>query len=172
MRLSRPYAGRPACIGNNVCNPNCPIGAKHSGVHDLDAARAAGARFRANAVVDRLERDGAGRIASVSYLDPAGARTTLTARIVVIAAHGFETPKLLLTSDLANSSGMVGRNLMMHPTLALGLYADEPLWGRPGPVPPRRDAAAPAAARPGHGVGRLLPVHEPQRRAVGGDGAP
>ena len=128
VRLSRAYAGRPACIGNNVCNPNCPIGAKHSGVHDLAAAKAAGARLRTEAVVDRLERDGGGRITSVSFLDRAGERTTLTAKAYIIAAHGFETPKLLLMNDLANSSGMVGRNLMMHPTLSMGLYADEPLW--------------------------------------------
>ena len=128
VRLSQPYAGRPACIGNNVCNPNCPIGAKHSGVHDLEAAQAAGARLRTDAVVDRLERDGKGRITAVSFQDPQGARTTLTAKVFVIAAHGFETPKILLMNDLANASGMVGRNLMMHPTLAMGLYADEPLW--------------------------------------------
>ena len=128
VRLSQPYAGRPACIGNNICNPNCPIGAKHSGLQDLQSAQAAGARLRTRAVVDRLDKDAKGRVTSISCLDPEGVRTTLTAKTYVIAAHGFETPKLLLMNELANSSGMVGRNLMMHPTLAMGLYADEPLW--------------------------------------------
>lgn len=128
VRLSRPYAGRPACMGNNVCNPNCPIGAKHSGIHDLNAAREAGADFIANAVVVKLEQDGKGKITSVSYLDPEGHSTTLRAKVYVIAAHGFETAKLLLMNNLANSSGMVGRNLMVHPTLAMSFYADEPLW--------------------------------------------
>jgi choline dehydrogenase-like flavoprotein len=128
VRLSRPYEGRPACIGNNICNPNCPIGAKHSGLQDVEAARSAGARLQANAVVDRFEKDEKGRIISVSYLDPDGKRTTLRARTYVIAAHGFETPKLLLMNGLANSSGMVGRNLMVHPTLSMSLFADEPLW--------------------------------------------
>lgn len=128
VRLSQPYAGRPACIGNNICNPNCPIGAKHSGIQDLEAAQAAGAQLRTDAVVDRLERDGKGRITAISYLDPKGGRMRLTAKAFVIAAHGFETPKLLLMNDLANRSGQVGRNLMMHPTLSMGLFADEPLW--------------------------------------------
>ncbi len=128
VRLSRPYAERPACIGNNICNPNCPIGAKHSGVHDLAAARDAGARLRTGAVVDRLESDGRGRITGLSYVGPDGERTDLSARAYVIAAHGFETPKLLLMNGLAGRSGMLGRNLMIHPTLTMGFYADEPLW--------------------------------------------
>jgi choline dehydrogenase-like flavoprotein len=128
VRLSQPYAGRPACIGNNICNPNCPIGAKHSGVQDLEAAKQAGARLRTGAVVDKLVVDGRGRITALSYLEPKGNRTTLTAKVYVIAAHGFETPKLLLMNGLANSSGMVGRNLMLHPTLSMGFFADEPLW--------------------------------------------
>ncbi|MDQ6627541.1 MAG: GMC family oxidoreductase [Pseudomonadota bacterium] len=128
VRLSRPYAGRPACIGNNICNPNCPIGAKHSGLHDLEAAQMAGAKLRTGAVVDKLETDSRGRITAVSFLDPKGVRSRLSAKAYVIAAHGFETPKLLLMNGLANRSGMVGRNLMMHPTLSMGFFADEPLW--------------------------------------------
>src|SRR5262245_38675411 len=44
-----------------------------------------------------------------------------SAQIYVIAANGIETPRLLLMSrnqianGIANSSGMVGRNLMDHP---------------------------------------------------------
>lgn len=127
-RLSEPYRGRPACIGNNTCNPHCPIGAKHSGTDALNDARQAGARLRTGAIVDKLEKDGQGRITAVSFLDPEGNRTTLSAKTFIIAAHAFETPKLLLMNELANGSGMVGRNLMMHPTLHMGLFADEPLW--------------------------------------------
>lgn len=128
VRLSQPFAGRPACVGNNICNPNCPIGAKHSGLHDLQAAKQAGAQLRTESVVDRLERDEKGQITGISYLSPEGERNNLSAKAYVIAAHGFETPKLLIMNELANSSGMVGRNLMMHPTLSMGFFADEPLW--------------------------------------------
>ena len=127
-RHSQPWKGRAACIGSNNCNPVCPVGARHSGVHDCEAAVAAGAQIRTDAVVDRLAVDGSGRITEVSYQSPEGERTTLSARAFVLAAHGFETPKLLLMNDLANRSGMVGRNFMVHPTLFMDMLADEPVW--------------------------------------------
>ena len=128
-RISQPYAGRPACIGNNLCSWNCPIDAKYSGARGVELAVAAGAELRPDAIVDRIETDGSGKVTAVSYLDPTGAtRTTLTAKAYVLAAHGFETPKLLLMNEIGNSSGMVGRNLMMHPTMPTEFYADEPLF--------------------------------------------
>jgi len=39
---------------------------------------------------------------------------TLTARIYVLAAGALHSPRLLLASDCANSSGWVGRGLMFH----------------------------------------------------------
>lgn len=127
-RSSQPWNGRPGCIGNNMCQPNCPINAKYSGLMTLRMAQKAGAQLRSNAVVDKLEKGEGGRITAVSYLSPTGARTHLTAKQFVIASHGFETPKLLLLNDLANSSDQVGRNLMIHPGTSFTFYADEPLW--------------------------------------------
>jgi choline dehydrogenase-like flavoprotein len=53
---------------------------------------------------------------------------------VVLAAHAFENPRLLLLSacatfpeGLANSSGMVGRNFMSHPTWQVFGTFDEPV---------------------------------------------
>jgi choline dehydrogenase-like flavoprotein len=127
-RLSVPYDGRPACIGNNICNFNCPINAKHSGYHVVQKIRKLGVEVRANAVVDKIEVGEGGKIKSLSYLSPDGARTRLTARAFVLAAHGFDTPKLLLMNDLAGRSGMVGRNLMIHPTIDMTWEAAEPYW--------------------------------------------
>lgn len=56
----------------------------------------------------------------------------MRAKVYVIAAHGFETPKLLLMNGLADSSGMVGRNMTPHQTLSMSFYADEPLWAGRG----------------------------------------
>lgn len=53
---------------------------------------------------------------------------------MIVAAHALETPRLLLLSDVANSSDMVGRNLMDHNAFGLQLLADEPLWVGRGPV--------------------------------------
>ncbi|MDO5641538.1 MAG: GMC family oxidoreductase [Paracoccus sp. (in: a-proteobacteria)] len=127
-RLSQPYDGRPACVGNNMCNWNCPVGAKHSGVHVVQKIRKLGVEVRANSIVDQIETGDGGRITAISYLSPQGERSRLTARVFVLAGHGFETPKLLLMNELAGRSGMVGRNLMIHPTIDMTLLADSPLW--------------------------------------------
>jgi glucose dehydrogenase len=127
-RLSVPYEGRPACVGNNICNWNCPIGAKHSGYHVALKIRKLGVEIRANAIVDKLEVGSGGRIVAVSYLSPDGTRKRLTAKIFVLATHGFETPKLLLLNELATRSGMVGRNLMIHPTIDMTWLSQDPYW--------------------------------------------
>ena len=127
-RSSQPWNGRPGCVGNNMCQPNCPINAKYSGLMTLRMAQQAGAELRTNTVVDKVEKGEGGRITALSYLDPEGHRTRLTARQFVIAGHGFETPKLLFMNELANSSDQVGRNLMIHPGTGFTFYADEPLW--------------------------------------------
>jgi len=63
-------------------------------------------------------------VAGLVYDDPAGRATRQDADVVVLAAGGLGTPRLLLLSDgLANSSGLVGRNLMIHiQTLAVGTF--------------------------------------------------
>ncbi len=128
-RASRNYDGRPACIGNNVCqSPECPIGAKFSGQMAVEKARAAGVELRTEIVVDQLEKDGTGKITSLGYQTRDGTRQKLTAKIFVIAGHALETPKLLLMNELANSSGQLGRNLMVHPGFAALFQTDEPLW--------------------------------------------
>ncbi len=58
----------------------------------------------------------------------------LTAKYFIVAAHGLETPKLLLISEVANSSDQVGRNLMDHTGQGLQFIADEPLWPGRGAV--------------------------------------
>jgi choline dehydrogenase-like flavoprotein len=58
----------------------------------------------------------------------------VNAKLVVLTAHALETPRLLLLSanntfpdGLANSSGLVGKNFMSHPTWqVLGTF-DEPI---------------------------------------------
>src|SRR5690606_9873038 len=46
-RNSRSYDGRPACCGNNSCQPICPIDAQYHGGLAAAAAEAAGARLLA-----------------------------------------------------------------------------------------------------------------------------
>ena len=142
-RNSRPYDGRPACCGNNSCQPICPIDAQYHGGLSADAAEAAGARLIANANVYKLEHDEKGNITAALYYDPDKASHRVTGKTFIVAATGIESPRLLLvsTSDkfpngLANSTDMVGRHLMDHPSTSLTFDADEDVWLGRGPQSP------------------------------------
>ena len=132
-RNSRAWDRRPACCGNNNCMPICPIGAMYSGIIHVEKAEKAGARLIANAVVYRIELDGK-RVAAVHYKDPQGVSHRVTGKQFVLAANGIETPKLMLMSEVGNSSGQVGRNLMDHPGTGVTFQADEDLWPGRGPM--------------------------------------
>ena len=85
--------------------------------------------------------DASGRCAGAHYLDAAGELHFQPAARVVVAANGIGTPRLLLASrserfpdGIANSSGLVGKNLMLHPlATAIGVF-DELLEGWKGPT--------------------------------------
>jgi choline dehydrogenase-like flavoprotein len=77
----------------------------------------------------------------VVYYDADGTERRQRAEVVVVACNGIGTPRLLLNSrsalfpdGLANRSGQVGRNLMLHPYgMVLGVF-DESLEGWKGPT--------------------------------------
>ncbi|MCA9858821.1 MAG: GMC family oxidoreductase [Thermomicrobiales bacterium] len=128
------YNGRPQCCGNAFCIPMCPIGAKYDATVHLDLATQAGAEIRDSSVVFRLDADENGAITTVHYRRPDKTDESLTAKIVVVAAHAIETPKLLLMSatdklpnGLANSSDLVGRHLMDHPSQLSYALANDPM---------------------------------------------
>lgn len=142
-RNSRSFDGRPACCGNNSCQPICPIDAQYHGGLAADAAVAAGARLQANANVYRLEHDAQGRVTAALYYDPDKVSHRVTGKTFIVAANGIESPRLLLLSTserfprgLANSRDMVGRHLMDHPSTALTFDAEEALWLGRGPQSP------------------------------------
>lgn len=132
-RNSRPHDNRPACAGNSTCVPICPIQAKYDATVHVRQAKAAHATVRARAVVTRILTGGANLVGGVEYTDWDKHVHTVQARAVVLAAHAIESAKLLLLSDLANSSDQVGRNLMDHPQGAGGCLAPEPLFPFRGP---------------------------------------
>jgi glucose dehydrogenase len=142
-RNSVPYQGRPACCGNNNCMPVCPVDAMYHGGISIQRAREAGARVLANAVVYRLETDAKGNIVAAHVLDPDKQTHRVTGKIFVLTANGLESPRLLLNSvddkhprGLANSSDMVGRNLMDHPGSSVEFLARDPVWFGRGPMRP------------------------------------
>jgi choline dehydrogenase-like flavoprotein len=94
-------------------------------------------QLRAETRAVRLVPNGARTaIDSVEAIGPDGERVTFTADRYVLAASPIEDVRLLFLSDpssqLGNSSGMVGRNLMFHyQTIALGIF-DERVHGYRG----------------------------------------
>lgn len=116
---------RPACIYCGWCASGCPTEAKATAANTyLAKAERLGARVITDAFVNQVTYDDArGKVTGVRYLDTQRCGHHIEAKRVVLAAHAVETPRILLmsaTSDypdgLANSSGLVGRNFMSHPT--------------------------------------------------------
>ncbi|MDK1311912.1 GMC family oxidoreductase [Pseudoalteromonas ardens] len=113
------------CAGNSNCVPICPIQAKYSALKTLEQAKQTGhVTIETQAVAYHLAvDDNTQNISKVHYkryhsTDSAAFEDkAVTGKIVVLAAHAVENAKLLLASNVANSSDQVGRNLMDHPTM-------------------------------------------------------
>jgi choline dehydrogenase-like flavoprotein len=133
--LSRPYAGRHVCVQRGVCSSGCGEGAKASAdVTHWPTAIGLGVRLVTGARVRRIVLDKRGRTSGAEWIDGDGREHFQPATIVLCAANGIGTPRLLLASasnvfadGLANSSGLVGRRLMLHPAVGVVGFFDEPL---------------------------------------------
>jgi len=120
---SRPYDGRRMCVQRGTCNSGCGEGAKGSADRThWPKAVALGVRLVTGARVRRLETGPDGLVTGATYIDRAGAEHFQPAQVVLLAASGVGTPRLLLLSaspthrdGLANSSGLVGKRFMIHP---------------------------------------------------------
>jgi choline dehydrogenase-like flavoprotein len=120
--LTRPLNGRPACHYCGQCTRGCVSASNFSSSQVLIPPAQATGRLTliTNVMAREIVVGKDGRAEAVSYID----RTTKTekrvhARSFVVAASTCESARLLLNSrstlfpeGLANSSGVVGRNLM------------------------------------------------------------
>ena len=131
---SRPYGNLSACMRRGTCSTGCPEGAKGSTDRThWPAAVRDGARLITRARAREIVLDERGRAAGVVYVDRDGIERRQRGDVVILAANGVGTPRLLLLSTsklfpdgLANSSGLVGKRLMLHPYVSvLGIYTDE-----------------------------------------------
>ena len=121
--LAEDYDGRLACNNCGNCQSGCPRGSLNDVSLSLwPKAIAAGAELRTHARVERIETDERGRATGAVYRDRAtGTRHFQGADVVIVAANGVGTPRLLLLSadgrfpdGLGNGNGQVGRHLMHH----------------------------------------------------------
>jgi choline dehydrogenase-like flavoprotein len=121
---SVPYRGRPACAHCGFCiGFGCEMQAKSSTLYTMipEAEATGRCEVRSESYVFRIETNEHNRVTGVHYFDRDRREHFQKARAVVVCANGAESARLLLMSasarhpdGLANSSGLVGRNLMFN----------------------------------------------------------
>ena len=169
------YDGRGRCINLGHCTPGCAQGAKAStDITYWPHAIRAGVELRTMCRVREITTDEHGMASGVIYYDAKGEEQFQAAEVVIIACNGVGTPRLMLNSvsarfpnGIANSSGLVGKNLMFHPYALTYGYVDEPLDGNHGPplclwsqqfyeTDPSRDFVRGYTFQFGRGVGAIM----------------
>lgn len=134
---SAPFDGRNPCVQRGSCGSGCNEGAKASTdrTHWPKVA-ALGGRVVTGARVRRIDVDRRGLACGVEWVDRQGRGRYQEANLVVCAANAIGTARLLLASSsrrhpagMGNSSGLVGRNLMLHPLATVAGLFDGPCAG-------------------------------------------
>ena len=139
--ISQEYNGREGCINLGPCTSGCSQGAKAStDITYWPVAQRKGVQIRTGCRVKEVTLNDEGLADGVLYYDQDGVLQEQKAEIVVLACNGVGTARLLLNSKserfpdgLANSSGLVGKNLMFHPYAYIMGVFDEELEGHHGP---------------------------------------
>lgn len=135
------YGELNPCVRRGTCLTGCPEGAKSTTdrSHWPEAIKR-GAKLMTGARVREIETSDAGLATAVIYVDRNGRERRQRAKVIILCANGVGTPRLLLLSasarhpdGLANSSGMVGKRLMMHPFASILASFEEPLDSWRGP---------------------------------------
>ncbi len=138
------------CKGSGECFTGCRNGAKQStDVSYVPAAIRAGARVYSSVRAEHVLHRGR-RVTGVRghVVEPFTWREAqaveIAAEVVVLAAGTMATPVILQKSELARPGGWVGKDLQVHPGLALMALYDRPDRSVEG-----RDAGVPLAPVPG-----------------------
>jgi choline dehydrogenase-like flavoprotein len=135
------YDGRDKCVNLGNCLSGCAQGAKAStDITYWPHAVRAGVEVRTRCRVREITVNDESMAAGVVYYDADGNEHFQAAEVVIMACNGVGTPRILLNSTstafpdgLANSSGLVGKNLMFHPYAGIHGVFDEALDGYKGP---------------------------------------
>ncbi|WP_374379627.1 GMC family oxidoreductase [Dongia sp.] len=135
------YNGLNACVRRGTCMSGCPEGAKSTtDITHWPHAIKAGARLVTGARVREITVDDRGLATGAIYIDENGRERRQKASVVILCANGVGTPRLLLLSrsakfpnGMANSSGLVGKRLMMHPFSAIQATFEDDLESWRGP---------------------------------------
>src|ERR1700737_3339577 len=131
---TRPYGRLHACTQRATCLWGCAEGAKATVDRTYwPVAVERGVTLVTLARVKRLLMTAEGLVAGALYVDAEGVEHEQEAAVTILACNGIGTPRLLLLSatnaqpeGLGNSSGLVGKRLMMHPFgTVVGLFDDD-----------------------------------------------
>jgi choline dehydrogenase-like flavoprotein len=135
--ITKPYMGRAACVNCGICSGyGCQVKARSSSaVTMLPVAEKTGrCEIRVKSYVREISVDNAGLVNGVVYFDAQKREVRQKAKAVVLAANASESARLLLMSKsarfpdgLANSSGLVGRYVMLGNTVTANALFDHPL---------------------------------------------
>ncbi|MCX8172573.1 MAG: GMC oxidoreductase, partial [Archaeoglobaceae archaeon] len=119
------------CEALGMCEFGCPIDAKRSmNISFVPLATKAGAKVYSGMRVKEIDVSG-------EYVDKIGGKIRsrdgkrvgkfiLEAKTFVLCAGAIQTPYLLLRNGVANSSGMVGKNLYIHPAFGIaGIFENK-----------------------------------------------
>jgi choline dehydrogenase-like flavoprotein len=136
------YEGRDQCLNLGPCTSGCTQGAKAStNLTYWPEAIRRGVQIKTRCRVREVTLNESGFANGVIYYDENGIEQFQPAEVVVLACNGIGTPRLMLNSvsgrfpnGIANSSDMVGRNLMFHPYASIMGTFDERLDGQFGPA--------------------------------------
>lgn len=139
--ISRPYEGRDRCLNLGPCTSGCSQGGKSStDITYWPEAIRKGVELRTRHRVREISVNDDGMADGVFYFDEDGVERFQRAEVVVMACNGVGTPRILLNSTserfpngLANSSGLVGKNLMFHPVGFVQGVFEERLDSHKGP---------------------------------------
>ncbi|ANI40665.1 GMC family oxidoreductase [Mycolicibacterium vaccae] len=138
--ITRPRENRDADVAAGNELSGSPTGSLSTPAHThWPFAIALGADLRTFARVEQIHAKN-GKATGATYIDTrTGDRHEITAKIVVVAASGIGTPRLLLMSaqkghpdGLANSNGLVGKYLMHHIFAFCDAWFDKPMEGYKG----------------------------------------
>jgi choline dehydrogenase-like flavoprotein len=133
--LSAPFEGRHPCVQRGTCGSGCNEGAKGSTDQThWPAVVARGGRLVTGARVRRIVLGPSGLVTGAEWVDGDGHEHLQTADVTLCAANAIGSARLLLASagpghpdGLANSTGLVGRRLMLHPLITVTGLWDQPL---------------------------------------------
>ena len=129
---------RVGCVDCGYCLIGCAYDAKQAG-HTVYVPLAveAGADVFTYARAERIVEKG-GKASTVTgiILKPGTneekAKFTIEAKVIMLAANTVNSAQILLNSDIANSSGEIGKNLSLQPQTAVFAIFDEEVVGYRG----------------------------------------